>query len=120
MVRHTVGIAHFADSLEATVFDLPGCHTSAGSEEALQAQLPLAIAEFELWLTLHGEPVVPRSQFDIVERVAAAETNAADGEFTFAWDRRTCSVSEIETALRWMSAMLESCVRPLPPMIASI
>jgi hypothetical protein len=102
-MTHTVGIGQFEGRVEATVFTLPGCGATAVTEAALLSLLPLSIAEFTWWLETHGDAPDTSSGFDILERIDAAQTGAADGEFAYASDREPASDNEIERALRWLA-----------------
>ncbi len=106
MATHSVGVADFGDELGACVFELPGCATLAPDIGGLGELIPPAISEHLVWLGRHGigAPSSGTVEFEIVERTAAADVAAADGEFCFAHDSAATTHREIEDALRVMSA----------------
>jgi hypothetical protein len=120
---YRAGLAFREGSVEAVVFDLPGCQCVASDREEALNLLPVVIAEHLAWLDQHGD--VTRDAFpfqlDVVEEVEVdALTDIADGEFCFDDDRRPTTREEVETALRHMSyarADLLAAVRHLPDLV---
>jgi len=100
-VALTVGLTLAERSCTATVFELPGCGAEAKDRQSLLLLLPVCIAEYATWLDSHGEPtsdVAP--DFDVVEEVDPADTDAADGEFCFQHDLGPATQDEMDTAIR--------------------
>lgn len=99
---HKVGISTNPGSVEAWVFDLPGCHAGATSISEVRDILPAVISEHLLWLERHGEAIDDGVAFEVTEEVDAPNSGAADGEFCFEADRVPASTEEIETAVHRM------------------
>ena len=57
VTRHKVGVSTNTGSVEAWVFDLPGCHAGGATTEEVREILPVVISEHLSWLARHGETV---------------------------------------------------------------
>ena len=120
MDLHSIGITRYEGEWAAHIFTLPGCTATGRSEDELLALLPLAIAEYSLWMRRHGEDPGSTDAFEVVERIDAAASGAADGECCYRWDRERAEADEVERAIRIMGyvrAALLAAIEGIPPVI---
>jgi hypothetical protein len=116
-MTHRLGLVSYDGFLHAWVLDLPGCVVGGRDLDEVEEILPLAIAEYTVWLREHGGTAAEHRRWSVTETLDARPFESVGGEFCFAEERASLTPSQLETAIARMDyarSDLLNAIRPLP------